>query len=364
MVRHSMITVPCHGLASASREREQTMTTTITSPRRLGGLLPPKRVKERIPLASTGRPVRFRLPQQVGWGAGALAAGAAVVAGFYFNTLQVRWHIDIGSVHAQWLYLKTWWDSWAPLPKNLGTWALYRHGYRDDGESAVALLAVLIATAAGGAMVGRKMGKIRLITGPVILLALAFLLITGAIWLQFYGLPHAWHAFGLTPIHGSPQIAEIWAVAETFAFGFLVGHLLKFYWKPIAGHLQGVVMDRSVDAFWRRQGQQALGLSGHVQDDRLSYPLWIRLPLAPPGLRETWSKIVAGDIASGEADRIIKGRAGAGHTAEHGKWARWLITAALVAGGLILLYFMITGAIAHFWVGTGHNFPYLAPPKG
>src|SRR6266702_8475173 len=119
--------------------------------RRLFGLLPPKKLKERILLASTGRPARFRLPQNIGWGAGAMAAGAAVIAGIYFNWLQVRWHLDVSqlNIHWQWWYMKQAWDSWNPVP-GLGQWTLFRHGLRDDGEPAVATLAVLIATASGG----------------------------------------------------------------------------------------------------------------------------------------------------------------------------------------------------------------------
>lgn len=330
--------------------------------RRLLGLLPPKKAKERIALISTGKPVHLRLIQNIYWGGGAMLFGAAVVAGLYFNWLQVPWHLDISQlhIHVLWWYKKLAWDNWNPMPW-LGQWTLFRHGYRNSGEPAVATMAVLIATAAGGAMVGKQMSKFRIISGPIILLILAFVLITSVVWLQFYGFPHLWHAMGWGRIYFNPTIAKAWGVLETFLLGFVVGHGLKFYWKPIAGHLQGVLMDRSVDKFWAKHADANVltktGPIWGVDQSALRFPFWIRFPVAPPTMRETWSKIVADDLESGEAVEII--RSGNGHTKVKSKTARRVQRTAITVGFAYAVYLAITGLMAQRWIALGHSVPYF-----
>ncbi len=301
-----------------------------------------KHKNEHIPV--NGHPIKFRLVQALGWGTVVAAIGAAIIAGLYFNVLQVPWHMPFGLFGLDAHYsLKAWWDGWNPMPW-LGQWTLFRHGYRNDGEPALATLFVLVLTASGGVAVGRKMGKFRMATGPLVLLIMAFLLITGSIWLQFYGLPHLWHhLFGTFRVAPGGPWPKIWAVAETAAFGIIVGRLLKTYWKPIAGHLQASVMDREVDRYWQGGGGDL--------------PYWVRHPVAPPGLRETFCKIVAEDEASGEAKELMAGTTTHTTRGKHHK----LITVLLILGGLLLAYLTVTGLIAHFYIGAGHSFPYLAP---
>jgi hypothetical protein len=302
-----------------------------------------KHHKKEHPLVN-GHKIHGRLVQNLAWGTVVAAIGAAIIAGLYFNITQVHWYLPFGP---EWLQhgftLKSGWDSLNPFPR-LGNWDLYRHGYRNDGEPALATLFVLVITASGAAAVDTKMSRTRVITGPFILLVLAFVLITGAIWLQFYGLPDAWHyLFGTFRIQGGHTSAKIWGVVETALFGAIVGRLLKTYWKPIAAHLQESVIDRMVDRYWARGGG--------------TLPSWVRYPVAPPVMRECFSKIVTEDSESGEAEKLMAGSTTHATQGRHHK----LIGVLLILGGLVVGYLTVSGLIAHFWIGAGHSFPYLAP---
>lgn len=301
------------------------------------------------PLLITGKPVRFRLVQVIYWGTAIALFGAAIIAGLYFNVLEMPWHIPFGpdSLQDHVYTLKAAWDGWNPMPR-LGKWTLFRHGYRNDGEPALSTLFVLVITASGGAYVGSKMSGVRLWTTPFLFIVAAFVLITAAVWLQFYGLPDAWHhLFGHHHIYNS-HLVKAWAVLETALFGVIVGRLLKFLWKPIACHLQTLVMELSVDHYFR-SGKWVTDSQwkGHT-------PLWVRFPLAPPGLRETWSETVRKDMESGEAEKLMRETESRGH-----KRHRRLVVTLVLIGGLVLVYLAASGIIAHYLIGTGHYFPYM-----
>jgi hypothetical protein len=215
------------------RESDNAMSTTVAKPKH--------------PLIN-GKPIRFRFFQQyVVWLVIVAVLGSALVAGGYFNLLEVNWHL---------FYLKHWWDGGMGVFHS-ASWFLYRHGYRNDGEPAVAIM-LISSFIASPKYWGRRVGRIRLVVTPFVLVIVAVALITGAIWLQYFGLPNMWHA-----ILGSDRVhlfhPKYWAIAETLIFGFLIGRVLHPIWGPVGAHIQGFYVNRSL---MRHQGG--------------SLPLWVR----------------------------------------------------------------------------------------
>jgi len=280
-----------------------------------------------------GRPVRLRLAQMIGWGVFVAVCGAALVAGLYFNVLQVNWHVHVGGLNFRLFYLKNWWDGEGAWARRGGmgfirspSWPLYRHGLRDLGEPAVATMAVktLLAKAKWW---GVRVGPARLLLTPFVLVALTVAMALGGIWLTDFALPGAWHtAFGsylLTPPPGFAWVSH--ASLETLALGFAIGLVLHRVWAPCGATLQGAYADRAVDRA-RLHG---------------AAPFWVRLPLAPVQLRERFAWMMEHDTATDERRDI----------------PRWLIVSITV----VLAYLVVTGFIAHYWIGAGRSFPYLAP---
>jgi hypothetical protein len=292
-----------------------------------------------------GRPIRWRMEQMILWSAILAACGAALVAGLYFNLLEVHWYVHLGSTQFQLFDLKKWWDGGMGFIHS-AAWPLFRHGFRDDGEPAVATM--LVSTVmAKPKWWHTRVGKIRLATAPALLGALAIALIFCAVWLQFFGLPGAWHwlhtaTHGTWPSRwdpGAPWVS-IWAAGETVAFGFVVGRILHRVWAPIGATLQGYGTD-----WLARKSPDA-------------EPLWVRHPVAAPVIRERVSLAITSGEARKAADRhrVVARERTRAQTALH-----VLLRVAIALGVLVVLYLMVTGFIAHFWVGTGHSFPYLAP---
>lgn len=284
--------------------------TAITT--RLRGLRKPKPAP--IYMAD-GKPARFRLIQTLIWSAVVGAMGAAFVAGLYFNITQVRWGP---------FYLKPAWDGLFPG----NAWEYFRHGYRDQGEPLLAFLIV------GTVFAKRKhwtvdVSKTRRALAPVLLILAAFAWITAGVAFLYYVLP-------VLPGVGSPPNHYL-LLAGTVVVGFLGGKLVRPFWTPVGASINGWLIDRSVDRYVIRK----------AADPSLNPPAWVRhWYLAPLPTRERWVW---------QMD----------HNAEvTQRWNAPLWLRALAALGVLLVaYFVITGFIAHFWIGAGHDFPFLAPPE-
>lgn len=268
----------------------------------------------KVSLATTGKFVRFRWGQMLLWSTVAGACFAAVVAGAYYLVLETNWGA---------FYLKGWWDHQAF--DNLisrATWPRYRHAaYRDQLEPAAAVMGVmtLLAKPKWWAV---RVGAARLAVTPLVLLALAIVLSMSGVWLLDFGLQHVWHA--------APSPARIW---ETLVVGVLIGRVLHRVWAPVGATIQGQLIDGPVIRS-RRRGR---------------FPLWVRYPLAPPVLRERFSRMWRKEEKLKDSDESA--------VQEQGLLGR------LAIGAIVLIAFllMVTGFIAHFWIGTGHSFPFLAP---
>jgi hypothetical protein len=261
-----------------------------------------KPVKPRYTLPS-GRHIRFRSGQMLLWGVIAAVLGAAFIAGHYFGILQVNWGA---------FWLKHWWD-------NLFTeawWPTYRHtAFRDIPEPAFATMGVLTLMAKPKYW-DKAVGNFRLAVTPVLLILLTFALGIGGTWLLNY-------AFG----HPVLQFHAIGNILLGVAIGKLVLHPL---WAPVGAVLQGRLLEGKADKAARK---------GKV-------PLWVRLPLSPPVIRERFTVL------------YLKSRKVEGNIYDEGNttWRRVLI-------GLMVLYAVVAialGLIGHYWYGTGHAFSWLS----
>jgi hypothetical protein len=271
----------------------------------------------------TGKHIHLRTAQMVFWSVIAAVLGAGFVAGLYFGILQVDWHVHVGSVNFQLFYLKKWWDSGMGVTHS-GNWVLYRHAaFRDIAEPALATMAVLTLLAKPRWW-GVRVGTLRLVTAPVILIAATFAMGILGVWLLDFGFPAAWHhVFGS---HVLPLGFLGKASAGTLILGFLIGRVLHRWWAPVGATLQGHLLDRSADRAHR---------NGRT-------PLWVKLPIAPPVIRERFSLMYRDD----EEIRDVG-------TVNH-----WLILA------IVTVFVLVTalGLAGHYWVGTlNQAIPYLAP---
>lgn len=277
-----------------------------------------------------GKPIKARSLQMILWVAILAFLGAALVAGGYGNGLQTDWYVHVGPVYFHLFYLKHWWDHLLHFP----SWVLYRHAYRDQGESAIAILLVA-AFLVKPKNWTHKAGPVRTALSIPGLIILAFLLITGATWLHYFGLPDLWHiAFGARRINlGSPW-PKLWGVAEVLIFGVIIGRILHKFWMPAGSTIQGWLVDRSV-RLSRSWGNRT--------------PLWVKYPIAPPPTRERWSW--SESITPVTLDRDV--------SATH-KAASHVVDILVALGMTVALWLLFSGVVWHFWIGTGHSFPYLA----
>lgn len=286
------------------------------------------RLRERRPdrILVDGKPIRARFLQGLIWSGVVAACGAALVAGGYFNLLQVDWHIHAGTVSAQLFYLKHWWDDGLGHRITSAAWPLYRHGLRDIGEPAVATLWVKTLLAQRKYW-NRRAGPVYLVLAPFALIAVAGVLIVAGIWLLDFALPNAWHAlFGGYRVVEPGVVAGLWSAGATVLVGVVIGLVIHKIWAPAGATIQGYWVDRAVDRS---------RLAGTT-------PLWVRWPIAPVQLRERFSVMMA-DLEQTVTERDAMNR--------------WVI----IGVSVVVAYFVVTGFVAHFWVGAGHHFPYLAP---
>jgi hypothetical protein len=268
--------------------------------------------------------VRMRFTQSAAWTAVAGVLGACLIAGLYYLVLEQHWYIHAGSFnHGS--SLKAWWDNGMGWIKS-GAWFLYRHGLRDIGEPAAATMAVrtLLAKAKYWDV---RVSTLRLVTAPLVLLAITLGMTLGGIWVLDFGGPAAWaHIFSGIG-HPGYRLNLGWLgkiSAGNLALGFIIGQVLHHFWAPVGATLQGFILDRAVDR-----------AEAH---DRV--PLWVRLPLSPPVIRERFASMYRRT----------------GSVEQPGGTHRLALTVAV----FIITAVTIVGAIAKFWIAHGHGFPYLA----
>lgn len=269
----------------------------------------------KAPPAVVTKPIKFALPQTVVWSAIAAVLGSGFIAGLYFGVFEVNWHIG----NQQLFNLKPWWDGLF----HSSSWGLYRHGLRDLLEPAFATMGVKTVMAKRKYW-SKHCPTWRLALTPPLILALGIGLAAGGVWLLDFGLPNAWHGAQLGTVTAPPWISH--SSWQVIVLGIVIGLVLHPLWGPVGASLQGRMVKRS------------------VEHKAPTEPLWVKLPLAPPTMRERWV-VIASTFTPGSA-ALRTSRAD-----------RWVVSSMLVVGILITLL----GLLAQHWIGLGHSVPYLAP---
>lgn len=277
-----------------------------------------RRKREPVALAN-GRPARARWLQNLIGAAVTAACAAALIAGLYFNITQVTWF-----GHS----LKPAWDGLFSSP----LWDPFRHDYRDLGEPEWGYLALGIVIAKQATW-GDRASRRRMIISPLLLIVLSVTGITAVSYVLYVLLPH---------LLGVATLDHWVLLAGTVAGGFIVGHAIRPIWTPVGSTINGNLMDRSVDRYCLRR----MAFLRSVSAPEAKPPLWVRYPLAPLQMRERW-------VWQMEHNAQVT---------DHRTWLpAWLSRTLRALAVLLIAYLVVTGFIAHFWIGSGHSFPFLAP---
>jgi len=215
-----------------------------------------RRKKKQYPvLYTTGKPIRFRAFQKLTWRVLALALGVGIVAGLYWYVLQQNYHNILPFLPKN-ASLKNWWDDGMGGLIHSPNWSngIWRHGVRDKAEPE--MWAIVGGILFGATLPGKPLRLIWVGLASIVMLALVIAGALGITWFTAFG-----------PGKHLPDPFSI----QDIILGLLVGQSLHFLWMPVASSI-------------RYHLTRSAGASGHT-------PLWVTLPLAPPGMREGWSEL-------------------------------------------------------------------------
>lgn len=268
---------------------------------------PPKRIEV------NGEPVRLRLVQQVAWSFLAANAGALIIAALYYLLTQVNWHIGAHEL----IYLKPKWDGLF----SFRGWPQDRHDVRNVYEGILATLFVKSLLANWRKYPDRHVGPVRLVTAPLVIIAVAAPIVVAGIFVINYGGPWLWHReFRHHVIHASASLP-----------GWLSGYLSVWNWQPVLiGVIAGLVVHRiyapvgnTVQLFFIERQVDKTRDTG--ADHRPRWPL-------PPVIRERYAWILANNLP----------------VHDRGKWAGRLIPVM----AFVLFALMVFGAVVRYYIAT------------
>jgi hypothetical protein len=270
-----------------------------------------KKGKKTYPLLPSGHPIHFRKTQKLAWGLMAGVLGVGFIAGLYFLGLQIDWH-NVFPFVPRGTSAKAWWDNGmgfitSPNWKN-GIW---RHGVRDKAEPEVwAIVGGILL----GASLSRHVIKLPLLVLGGLLMFAA--VIAGALLITWF-------------INFGPgkhlNNAHNW---QDFVLGFLIGHAIHYAWMPMANSIR----------------YQLVSFKLHRTTD---VPVWVRLPLAPPGWRDMWSLLKA----EGVGPVSLKKKE------DKYKQSRYVVPLLV----LIFLLIAVVGILAKYPIAHGVHIPVLNP---
>jgi hypothetical protein len=287
----------------------------------------------------SGKRVHLRGPQSTGSGGVIGMTFACFVAGGYFGVLEQHWYIHIVIAHFLFIHhldfnhgsgLKLWWDNLFSSK----AWPDYRHALRNYGEPSLGVMGARTVLAKS------KYWAIRISNAEVVARILAVLVLTFALallgtYLLDFGLPGLWaHAAAASGHRGYTWDAAFAGIGTVspgkLLVGFLIGLVLHKVWAPAGATIQGVVLDRAVD---KAQTPTRRHPHGHV-------PLWEKLPLAPPVIRERFAMLW-------QQNEVV----------EEVRPHRRVISFIVAFFVLVALY----GALAKFVIPHGIKIPYMNP---
>ena len=228
-----------------------------------------------------GHKIHFRFLQTRAWVLIMGIAGVCFVSGVYYALTQVHWFWWPGHslfyLKPGWDHLvhRTWWTD--------GTW---RHGVRNIGEGLVALLLGLKALSASWKKhYSERLGGFDVFMRFIASLVLGMAIILASLWVVTFGVAMIRHgSLSVNYVKPAGKYIEYAYIAIGVAVGFVVTFLT---WKPAGRMIQRYLAEFSA-SWWYRHNRM---------------PLWIRLPLTSPELRErtvylfTWQG--AGERARG-----------------------------------------------------------------
>lgn len=277
---------------------------------------PAKPKKEyKYPLVN-GHKIHFRKVQMTLWGVIlGLLLGAAFIAGLYWLGLQQNW----GGSAAHPISLKEWWDAGMGFIHS-GNWDLYRHSIRNQIEPAAGTILVLsfLFGVKANAKQKKVHGLFTLFGLGIMLIVVAVAGAVGETWLIYFGIPDHLN-------HGHPLTKYV-EIAVAFALGFVLGKILHYIWMPAAATVQYHLVE----------GPLSRGVT----------PLWVRLALAPPTLRERFADL---------QERVRKSEITLDAKDAPSGAFRIVVSIAL----FLYLVVAVIGNIAKFWIARGNTVPLL-----
>jgi hypothetical protein len=220
-----------------------------------------------------GHRIHLRLVQQLIWSFVAATAGAYIISALYYLIIQVDW---TSGGHAI-LHLKPQWDGMFKT----AWWPVARHDIRDVYEGVLATLFVKSLMANWKKAHGERVGAIRLITAPLLIIVAALPIVVAGIWVINFAGPWLWHhLFHHHVLHLSVGLPS-----------WLDTYLSTWDWQPeLIGVIAGLVVHRlyrpignTVQLFFISLGVTRARATGRI-------PIWVRRPITPPVIRErfTW----------------------------------------------------------------------------
>lgn len=221
-----------------------------------------------------GHKIRLRFAQQIAWSVIFGTLALAAVAAVYYLLFETRYVIAGHQV----VYLKPWWDSLGDRFVGSVHWVIYRHGLRDILEGVFGKFLVQSLVAKWSKHPDQRLSWHQMLARGITLVILAVILSLAGVWLLSYGFPHIWHhAFG----HHHVSVTDSTGFLSEYDWpylitGFIVGHILRAQWRPIGSTISLNFIEKAVTRS-RETGR---------------VPLWVKLPLMPPTVRERFSWIM------------------------------------------------------------------------
>jgi len=226
-----------------------------------------------------GHRIRFRFVQQIAWSAAAATIGAYMVSAVYYLLFETRWHAGGHTI----LYLKPRWDHLL----SYRWWQPARHDIRDVYEGVFATLFVRSLVAKWRRYHGARVGPVRMALSPLVIFLAALPVVLVGIWLIDISGPALWHHIaGHRVLHAHVALPG-WLSAylslwnwQPLLIGIAAGLVVHRVYRPVGNTVQLVMVERAVSRA-RRTGRQ---------------PVWVRLPLMPPVVRERFCYLTDDNI--------------------------------------------------------------------